>query len=72
MGQLVELNEKRDRIQGLVFNIIHANNDTNKAADQVTSVIMAKREHIEGMDGLVALQQHWTETQCRLLIEMMS
>ena len=72
MGQLVELNKKKDRIQGLVFNIIHANGDTEQAAEQITSVIMAKREHIEGMDGLVALQQHWTEAQCRLLIEMMS
>ena len=65
------MEEKKERIQQLVFKIIDESS-VMAAAAKIADVIMAKRMHIDGMDGLVALQQNWTENQCRLLIEMLS
>lgn len=72
MENITEVNRKKERIQEFVFQIIRDTTDPVKAAEQITAVIMAKRYHIEGMDGIVALQQNWTEAQCRLLIEILA
>lgn len=63
---------KKEKLRLLFLNIIEEADNTDIAASRITQVILAKREHIDGKDGEIAVQEEWTEAQCRLMIELMT
>lgn len=71
MATMEEVLKKKSSIQKLIRTIIDEAGANDIAANQITAIIMAKREHIDGMDGCRALQEQWTEAQCRLMIELL-
>lgn len=67
-----EFISRREKLRLLFLNVINESENTDIAAGRITQVILAKREHIDGKDGERAVQEEWTEAQCRLMIELMT
>lgn len=66
-----EFVSQREKLRLLLLAIIDEAENHDIAAGRLTQVILAKRHHIEGKDGERAVQEEWTEAQCRLMIELM-